>query len=154
MRNLGVTLDTRLSWLPHIDQVRKKTAQIMGMLDPLLSRRSDIYIRNGVLLYKQLIRPMMDYAKQTEGRLVAPRASLHPQHFCLATNSILCSSKGVIAFTANQEKYQCLVVEPRCLPKGVHFPAEIYALTGTKSSSNTVLIPCVHCSAAKLAACR
>jgi hypothetical protein len=33
----------------------------MGMLGPLLNRKSDLSIRNGVLLYKQLIRPMMDY---------------------------------------------------------------------------------------------
>jgi hypothetical protein len=58
----GVTLDKRLTWSPHIDQVRKKTAQRMGMLGPLLNRKSDISIRNGVLLYKELIRPMMDYA--------------------------------------------------------------------------------------------
>ena len=32
------------------------------MLGPLLNRKSDLSIRNGVLLYKQLIRPMMDYA--------------------------------------------------------------------------------------------
>jgi len=34
----------------------------MGMLGTLLNRRSDLTIRNGVLLYKQLIRPLMDYA--------------------------------------------------------------------------------------------
>ena len=34
----------------------------MGMLGPLLSRKSDLSVREGVLLYKQLIRPMMDYA--------------------------------------------------------------------------------------------
>ena len=34
----------------------------MGMLDPLLNRRSDLFIRNGDLLYKQLIRSIMDYA--------------------------------------------------------------------------------------------
>ena len=34
----------------------------MGMLGPLLNRKSDLSARNGVLLYKQLIRPMMDYA--------------------------------------------------------------------------------------------
>ena len=61
-RYLGVTLDKGLTWSPHIDQVRKKTAQRMGMLGPLLNSKSDLSIRNGVLLYKQLIRPMMDYA--------------------------------------------------------------------------------------------
>jgi hypothetical protein len=33
----------------------------MGMLGPLLNRKSDLSVRNGVLLYTQLIRPMMDY---------------------------------------------------------------------------------------------
>jgi len=32
------------------------------MLGPLLNRKSDLSARNGVLLYKQLIRPMKDYA--------------------------------------------------------------------------------------------
>ena len=32
------------------------------MLGPLLNRKSDLSVRNGVLIYKQLIRPMMDYA--------------------------------------------------------------------------------------------
>ena len=32
------------------------------MLGPLLNRKSDLSVRNGVLLYKQLIHPMMDYA--------------------------------------------------------------------------------------------
>ena len=59
---LGVTLDKRLTWSPHIDQVRKKTAQRMGMLGLLLNRNGELSVRNGVLLYKQLIRPMMDYA--------------------------------------------------------------------------------------------
>ena len=58
-RYLWVTLVTRLTWSPQIDQVRRRTAQRMGMLGPLLNRRSDLYVRNGVLLYKQLIRPLM-----------------------------------------------------------------------------------------------
>jgi hypothetical protein len=37
----------------------------MGMLGPILNRKSDLSVRNGVLLYKQLIRPMMDYACST-----------------------------------------------------------------------------------------
>jgi hypothetical protein len=32
------------------------------MLGPLLSRKSDLSVRNGVLLYKQVICPMMYYA--------------------------------------------------------------------------------------------
>ena len=61
-RYLGVTLDTRLTWSPHIYQVRRRTAQRMGMLGPLLNKRSDLSVRKGVLLYKRLIRPLMNYA--------------------------------------------------------------------------------------------
>jgi hypothetical protein len=61
-RYLGVILDTRMIWSPHIIQVKKKAAQRLGLLSSLLHRRSGLSIRNGVLLYKQLIRPMMDYA--------------------------------------------------------------------------------------------
>ena len=62
IRYLGVTIDNGLNWSPHIDQVRKKTAQTVGMLSPLLNRKSDLSVRNGIVLYKQLVRPMMDYA--------------------------------------------------------------------------------------------
>ena len=61
-RYLGVTLDKGLTWSHHISQIRKKNAQRMGMLGPLLNRNSDLSVRNGDLLYKHLIRLMMDYA--------------------------------------------------------------------------------------------
>ena len=59
---LGMILDTRLIWSMHIDEVRKEVTQGLGVLGPLLNRGSELSLRNGVLLYKQLIRPMMDYA--------------------------------------------------------------------------------------------
>jgi hypothetical protein len=59
---LGMTFDKRLTSSTHIDQVRKKASLRLGVLDPLLNRRSGLSIRNGVLQYGQLIRPMMDYA--------------------------------------------------------------------------------------------
>jgi hypothetical protein len=51
-RYLGVTLDKRLNWSKHIDQVRKKASQRVGTRGPLLNRRSCLSIRNGVLMYK------------------------------------------------------------------------------------------------------
>jgi hypothetical protein len=61
-RYLGVTLGKRLTWSPHIDQIRKGTAERMGLLCPLLNVKSELSIRDGVLLYKPLLRPSMDYA--------------------------------------------------------------------------------------------
>ena len=61
-RYLAVTLYAQLTSSTHVDQVRNKAAQRLGVLRTLLNRRSGLSIRNGVMLYKQLIGPMMDYA--------------------------------------------------------------------------------------------
>ena len=57
-----VTLDRRLTWSSHIDQVRRKAFQRLGVNGPLLNKLSGLSIRNGLMQYRQLIRPMMDYA--------------------------------------------------------------------------------------------
>jgi hypothetical protein len=51
-RYLEVTLDTQLSWSAHVNQVGKNAAQRLGVLGPILNRRSGLSVRNGVLLYK------------------------------------------------------------------------------------------------------
>ena len=58
-RYLGVTVDTRLTWSSHINLARKKAAQRLGVLGRLLHRRTGLSNRKGVLLYKQVIRPMI-----------------------------------------------------------------------------------------------
>jgi hypothetical protein len=57
-----VTLYSRQTWRPHIVQVRKKASQRLGVPGCLLHTRSDLSIMNGVLHYKQLIRPMINNA--------------------------------------------------------------------------------------------
>jgi hypothetical protein len=61
-RYLGVNLDRQLTWAAHTKQAGRKAAVMLGVLGPVINRRSCLSIRNGVLLYKQLIRLMMDYA--------------------------------------------------------------------------------------------
>ena len=56
---LGVALDMRLTWSSHIDQVRRKASQRLGVLSPLLNKRNGLSIRNGLILYRQLIRPKL-----------------------------------------------------------------------------------------------
>jgi hypothetical protein len=57
---LGVTLDAQLTWSAEVNPVRKKAAQRLGVLGPLLNRRSGPSVWNVTLLCKQLIRPMME----------------------------------------------------------------------------------------------
>jgi len=44
----------------------------MGMLGPFPNRKSHLSVRNGVLLYKQLIRPLMDCVPREEVRCPLP----------------------------------------------------------------------------------
>jgi hypothetical protein len=60
-RYLGLTIDTLLTRWVHVNQVKKRAAQRLGMLGPLLNRRSGLFVGNGVLFCMQLIRSMMDY---------------------------------------------------------------------------------------------
>jgi hypothetical protein len=61
-RYLGATLNKRLTWSLHIDHVKKNMIQGLGVFGPFLSMRSGPSVRNGVLLYKQLMRQMMNHA--------------------------------------------------------------------------------------------
>ena len=75
-RYLGVILHARLAWSPHIDQVMKGTAQWMGMLCPFLSRKSDLFFRNGVLLCKQLVHPLWTMHAPRGGPPPAPMSGV------------------------------------------------------------------------------
>jgi hypothetical protein len=57
-----MTLGKRPTSSKYTAQVKKKAAQRLGALGSFPNRRSGLSIRNDVLLYKQLIHPMMDYA--------------------------------------------------------------------------------------------
>jgi hypothetical protein len=57
-RYLGMILDT---WSALLNKVGKKSPQRRGVPASFLNTRSCLSVGNGMLLYKQLIRPMMDY---------------------------------------------------------------------------------------------
>lgn len=59
---LGVIMDRKLTWGSHVKAVQLKTKKRMGLLKPLIKRKSSLSIRNGLLLYKTLLLPIMSYA--------------------------------------------------------------------------------------------
>jgi hypothetical protein len=79
IKYLGVALDRRLTWSSHIDQVRRKASQRLGVLSALLNKHSGLSIRNGLMLYRQLIPPMMDNACPVWGH-AADSHLKRPQH--------------------------------------------------------------------------
>jgi hypothetical protein len=58
---LGVTLDRRLSWRPHLLHVASKCQRKLGMMAHLASRSYGISTPQAIGLYKSLIRPLMEY---------------------------------------------------------------------------------------------
>jgi endonuclease/exonuclease/phosphatase family metal-dependent hydrolase len=71
---LGVTLDEKLTWKKHIQDIRQKTSKKLGALYPLFSSKS-MPLHTKVQLYKMTIRPVMTYATPTwSSALKQPRA--------------------------------------------------------------------------------
>jgi hypothetical protein len=59
---LGLILDPKLKWKPHIEHSRNEGMGVMSTLYPLFNRRSPLSARTRLLLYNTLIRP---YASPT-----------------------------------------------------------------------------------------
>lgn len=59
---LGVTLDSRLTFQPHITKVTRAARFYMGRLNCMLGRNSKMSLRNKRTLYKVCIRPVLLYA--------------------------------------------------------------------------------------------
>ncbi len=64
---LGVTLDKRLTWIPHIKNTLAKARKVSGALNPLLQKYSKTPIHNKLLIYKTQIRPVITYASPIWG---------------------------------------------------------------------------------------
>lgn len=59
---LGVLLDMRLTFGPHIQKVTRTARFYLGRLNSMLGRHSKMSLRNKRTLYKVCIRPVMTYA--------------------------------------------------------------------------------------------
>ncbi|KAL4141647.1 hypothetical protein QTP88_004249 [Uroleucon formosanum] len=62
VKYLGVTLDKRLTWGPHIASKLQQAYQRLSMLFPILNKKSVIQKKCSILIYKQLLRSLITYA--------------------------------------------------------------------------------------------
>ena len=76
------------------------------MLGPLLNRKSDLSVRNGVLLYKQLIRPMMNYA----GPAWRSAARTHVRRLQVLQSKCLRLATGAPWYVSNRQMHEDLGV--------------------------------------------
>lgn len=63
-RYLGLILDCRLTWKPHIDHIRGKISPLIGLVRKI-SKCVPRYVRN--LIYNSLVRPYLEYLIQIWG---------------------------------------------------------------------------------------
>lgn len=61
VKYLGLTLDTRLRWGPHITSIRNKALATMASLYPIFNRNSSLSIKNKLIILKSIIRPILVY---------------------------------------------------------------------------------------------
>ena len=76
------------------------------MLGPDLNRTSDLSVRNGVPLYKQLIRPIMGYACPAW----RSAARTHVRRLQVLQSKCLCFATGVTWYVSNRQIHEHLGV--------------------------------------------
>ncbi|GFW10301.1 probable RNA-directed DNA polymerase from transposon X-element [Trichonephila clavipes] len=59
---LGVILDKRLTFKQHIIQIRRNFNISVAKVYPLIARKSCLSLRNKMLIYKLVLRPILQYA--------------------------------------------------------------------------------------------
>jgi hypothetical protein len=64
---LGMTLDAKLRWKVHVEKKREELKQKFRKMYWLLARHSELSIRNKILLYKQVLKPVWTYGAQLWG---------------------------------------------------------------------------------------
>lgn len=62
IKYLGIVFTSNLNFNKHVDNIMSKTIKIYHMLSHLLINRNGIQNNVKLLLYKQLIRPLIGYA--------------------------------------------------------------------------------------------
>ena len=67
VKYLGVTLDHQLLFHKHTTAVRKKNNGAVSRLYPLLKSASGLGFKNGLIIYKIFIRPILSYASAIWG---------------------------------------------------------------------------------------
>ncbi|CAI6374212.1 unnamed protein product [Macrosiphum euphorbiae] len=62
VKYLGVILDKKLNWRPHISAKLQQAYQRLGVLFPIINRKSTISKKCSLIIYKQVLRPLILYA--------------------------------------------------------------------------------------------
>lgn len=104
---LGVKLDKKLTWAPHITGSVRKAKAAKAQLMPLVGRRSKLSVKNKLLLYKAVIRPAMMYGSEIWGAA----AKSHLKKLQVVQNQMLRTITNAPYFVRNTQLHDDLQVE-------------------------------------------
>jgi hypothetical protein len=85
VKYLGVILDKKLILNQHINYTIEKVNKVIKILYPMLSRKSRLNTSNKLLLYKQVLRPILSYACP----VLANTAKIHLKKLQVTQNKII-----------------------------------------------------------------
>jgi hypothetical protein len=85
VKYLGLILDKRLTWQPHISSKLQQAYQRLSMLYPILNKKSSIQKKCSLLIYKQILRPILTYACPAWGKC----ATTHIRKIQIFQNKVL-----------------------------------------------------------------
>lgn len=106
VKYLGVTLDSRLTFGPHIKIVRDRAKFILGRLGPLIRSRSKLSLRNKLRLYLACVRPVFTYSSV----VFAHAAKSHLDTLQRVQNRFLRTATGCPWFVRNYNLHKDLSI--------------------------------------------
>ncbi|GFX90806.1 RNA-directed DNA polymerase from mobile element jockey [Trichonephila clavipes] len=79
-RYLGLHMDSRLTYKKHIDYLSEKFWGRIHLAISLVVRNSPLSLENKVILYKQVLRPIITYASPVWGAAAATHMKKNPSY--------------------------------------------------------------------------
>lgn len=91
---LGIILHKRLAWKHHLKYLTDKTNTAVKAMYPLINKNSKLSLRNKILIYKSIIRPVLTYGSNV---------------FCSASNTLLhrlqVTQNKILRIKTNSNRY-------------------------------------------------
>jgi hypothetical protein len=99
---VGVFLDKKLLFTPHVDYAVAKTKMVAGQLSSLTCRKSKMSQKNQLVMYKTIIRPTLTYASIVWGHVV----DVHPNKMKVVQNRFLRTAFDTPWFVRNKQLHR------------------------------------------------
>ncbi|GFV37961.1 RNA-directed DNA polymerase from mobile element jockey [Trichonephila clavipes] len=108
VRYLGLHIDSRLTYKKHIDYLSEKFCGRINLAISLVGRNSPLSLENKVILYKQVLRPIITYASPVLGAA----AATHMKKIQVKQNKILRLITNAPWYVRNDVIHYDLHMEP------------------------------------------